>query len=75
MQLVWTRIWVDLEVVEVESEEGNGRNEKRKLKNQIFPFRMTMRNGLRGYNYYCWILDFAQPCEIGWGCAKWSFCC
>ena len=48
MQLVWTRIWVDLEVVEVESEEGNGRNEKRRLKNQIFPFRMTMRNGPEG---------------------------
>ena len=32
----------------MESEEGNGRNEKRKLKNQIFPFRMTMRNGPEG---------------------------
>ena len=38
MQLVWIGIWVDLEVVEVESEEGNGINDKRKLKNQIFPF-------------------------------------
>ena len=29
----------------MEKEEGNERNNKRKLKNQIFPFRMTMRNG------------------------------
>ena len=29
MQLVWTRIW-DLERVEVESREGNGRNDKKK---------------------------------------------
>ena len=36
----------DLEVVEVDSKRRNGRNDKRKLKNQIFPFRMTMRNGL-----------------------------
>ena len=39
----------------MEKEEGNGRNDKRKLKNQIFPFRMimrkfciTMRNGPEG---------------------------
>ena len=32
----------------MESREGNGRNDKRKLKNQIFPFRMTMRNELKG---------------------------
>ena len=46
---------VDFEVVEVESREGNGRNDKRKLKNQIFPFcmimwkfRVTMWNGPKG---------------------------
>ena len=39
----------------MKSREGNGRNDKRKLKNQIFPFRMiiqkfrmTMRNGPEG---------------------------
>ena len=48
MQLVWTGIWADLEIVEVESEEGNKRNDKRKLKNQIFPFRIVMQNGPEG---------------------------
>ena len=38
----------DSEVVEVESEEGNKRNDKRKLKNQIFPFRIVMQNGPEG---------------------------
>ena len=38
----------DSEVVEVESREGNERNDKRKLKNQIFPFRMTMKNEPKG---------------------------
>ena len=32
----------------MEKEEENGRNDKRKLKNQIFPFRMTMQNRLEG---------------------------
>ena len=39
----------------MEKKEGNGINDKRKLKNQIFrfrmimlKFRMTMRNGLEG---------------------------
>ena len=32
----------------MKSREGNGRNDKRKLKNQIFPFRMTMQNGPEG---------------------------
>ena len=38
----------------MESRKGNGRNDKRKFKNQIFSFRMimqkfrmTMRNGLK----------------------------
>ena len=34
---------VDLEVVEVESKERNGRNDKKELKNYVFPFRMNMR--------------------------------
>ena len=38
----------DLKVVEVWSRERNGRNDKRKLKNKIFPFRMTMQNGPEG---------------------------
>ena len=33
----------DLEVVEVESKEKNGRNDKKKLKNYVFPFRMNKR--------------------------------
>ena len=37
MHLDW-----DFKVVQVESEKGNGRNDKRKLKNQIYSFRMTM---------------------------------
>ena len=43
MQSVKPGFGVDLEVVEVESREGNGINDKRKLKNQIFPFRMIMQ--------------------------------
>ena len=30
------------------SKGRNGRNDKRKLKNKIFPFRMTMQNGPKG---------------------------
>ena len=74
MQLVWTGIWADLEAVEVEKEEGNGRNDKRKLKNQIFPFRMimrkfciTMRNGPEGrfvlQDKENFKADFAWSCE------------
>ena len=33
----------DLEVVEVESKEKNGRNDKKELKNYVFPFRMNKR--------------------------------
>ena len=35
----------DSEVVEVESREGNGKNDKGKLKNQMLQIRMTVRNG------------------------------
>ena len=31
-------------VVEVDSKERNGRNDKKELKNYVFPFRMIMRN-------------------------------
>ena len=33
----------DLEVVEVESKEKNGRNDKKELKNYVFPFRMNIQ--------------------------------
>ena len=33
----------DLEVVEVESKERNGRNDKKELKNYVFPFRMNIQ--------------------------------
>ena len=33
----------DLEVVEVDSKERNWRNDKKELKNYVFPFRMIMR--------------------------------
>ena len=75
MQLVWTGIWVDLEIVEVESEEGNKRNDKRKLKNQIFPFRIVMQNGPKGgivlqtkknsQADFAWSCEkFVQSCEM-----------
>ena len=32
----------------MDSKGRNGINDKRKLENQIFPFRTTMRNGLEG---------------------------
>ena len=44
----------DLEVVEVDSKERNGRNVKKELKNYVFPFHMimrkfrNMRNGPKG---------------------------
>ena len=66
MQLVWTGIWADLEVVEVEKEEGNGRNDKKKLKNQIFPFRMTMRNGQEGGI----VLEIKENCQVDFA---WSY--
>ena len=65
---------VDLKVVEVESKERNGRNDKKELKNYVFPFLMNIRkihivvrNGLernlataqRGKVK----IDFAWPCE------------
>ena len=33
----------DLEVIEVDSKERNGRNVKKELKNYVFPFRIIMR--------------------------------
>ena len=33
----------DLEVVEVESKERKGRNDKKELKNYVFPFRMNIQ--------------------------------
>ena len=41
----------DLEVVEVESKERNGRNDKKKLKNHVFNFAWTCEK-------------FAQTCEM-----------
>ena len=76
MQLVLIGIWADLEVVKVEKQKTkNGRNDKRKLKNQIFPFRMmmwkfrmTMRNGPKGgfvlHAKENFKFDFAWSCEI-----------
>ena len=57
-----------MEVVEVDSKRRNGRNDKRKLKNQIFPFRMTMRNELKGGTMLQakedMQADFTQSCEM-----------
>lgn len=37
------RFGAELKVVEVDSKERNGRNDKKELKNYVFPFRMIMR--------------------------------
>ena len=83
--MVWsTGIRVDLEVVEVESRERNGRKGKKELKNYVFQFRMNMRkilivvqNGPESY-FGCSSkeklkTDFAWPCENfaqSWKCSR-----
>ena len=73
MQLGWTEIWTYLKVVEVEKEEGNVRNDKRKLKNQIFPFHMTMRNWLEGG----FVLQAKEnfKADFAWSCENFSQSC
>ena len=70
MQLVWTGIWANLEVVEVESREGNGRNDKRKLKNQIFPFHIIMRNRTKGGI----MLQVKRELSSWFRIIMWKFC-
>ena len=59
----------------MDSKGRNGINDKRKLENQIFPFRTTMRNGLEGgiilqtkencqADFACSSENFAQSCEM-----------
>ena len=73
MQLGWTEIWAYLKVVEVEKEEGNVRNDKRKPKNQIFPFHMTMRNWLEGG----FVLQAKEnfKADFAWSCENFSQSC
>ena len=73
MQLGWTEIWTYLKVVEVEKEEGNVRNDKRKLKNQIFPFHMTMRNWLEGG----FVLQAKEnfKADFAWSCKNFAQSC
>ena len=62
-----SRFGVELKVVEVDSKERNGRNDKKKLKNYVFSFRTVMRNGPES-NFGCSSkgklkTDFAWPCK------------
>ena len=54
----------------MESEERNGRNDKRKLKNQIFPFCMTMWNGLEDGI----VLQTKENCQVDftWSCENFA---
>ena len=72
MQLVLIGIWADLDVVKVEKQKKIEKMTKKKLKNQIFPFRMmiwkfcmTMRNGPKGgFAKENFKIDFTWSCEM-----------
>ena len=62
----------------MESTEGNGRNDKRKFKNQIFPFHMimkkfhmTMWNGPEGREL-CYRLKKNCQANFAWSCENFA---